>query len=222
MAPHSFIVGESPSCRHPADQSRLARLQKKRYFAELFYLASITYRDCSKGESGRIQLPRRKKDLEIREVPETGNGRKATIAVVGGGMSGLTAALRLARSGRFRVTLLEKAPDLGGLCAPASIDGLTVDGLPRHPAEDRATRRFYRRARNERSDRLRISKAGFFGRDASSPSPRDSIFSAFPSYPPWSKVRLGWGILRTAHAAPPGGPEEPAPGNGSPGATGGG
>ena len=35
----------------------LLALQKKRYFAELFYLASITYRDCTQGDRDRITLP---------------------------------------------------------------------------------------------------------------------------------------------------------------------
>lgn len=58
MAPHSFIVGGiALMVAIQLISLGLLALQKKRYFAELFYLASITYRDCSKGESGRIQLP---------------------------------------------------------------------------------------------------------------------------------------------------------------------
>lgn len=40
---------------------------------------------------------------------------KETIAVVGGGMTGIAAALGLAQSGRFAVTLLEKQDRIGGL-----------------------------------------------------------------------------------------------------------
>ena len=58
MAPHSFIVGGiALMVAIQLISLGLLALQKKRYFAELFYLASITYRDCSKGDSDRIHLP---------------------------------------------------------------------------------------------------------------------------------------------------------------------
>jgi len=58
MAPHSFIVGGiALMVAIQLISLGLLALQKKRYFAELFYLASITYRDCTKGDSDRIQLP---------------------------------------------------------------------------------------------------------------------------------------------------------------------
>ena len=40
---------------------------------------------------------------------------KPSIAIVGGGMMGICSALRLADAGKYRITLFEKAPALGGL-----------------------------------------------------------------------------------------------------------
>jgi glycosyltransferase involved in cell wall biosynthesis len=58
MAPHAFIVGGiALMVAIQLISLGLLALQKKRYFAELFYLANITYRDCTKGDSDRIQLP---------------------------------------------------------------------------------------------------------------------------------------------------------------------
>ena len=47
-------------------------------------------------------------------------------AVVGGGMLGLTLALRLARAGR-NVTVFEAAPEVGGLASVWEIGGFTWD-----------------------------------------------------------------------------------------------
>jgi squalene-associated FAD-dependent desaturase len=49
-----------------------------------------------------------------------------SVVVVGGGLAGITAAIRLADAGR-RVTLLEAKPRLGGLTASFQRDGLAVD-----------------------------------------------------------------------------------------------
>ncbi|MCX6565876.1 MAG: glycosyltransferase family 2 protein [Candidatus Aminicenantes bacterium] len=58
FAPHAFIVGGIVlMVAIQMISLGLLALQKKRYFAELFYLANITYRDCTKGDSDRIQLP---------------------------------------------------------------------------------------------------------------------------------------------------------------------
>src|SRR5207244_12992292 len=51
------------------------------------------------------------------------------IIIVGAGMGGLTAALRLARHG-FAVRVLEARPSAGGLAAGFEQDGLTFDAGP--------------------------------------------------------------------------------------------
>jgi protoporphyrinogen oxidase len=54
------------------------------------------------------------------------SGRGESWAVLGGGMLGQVAALRLRQAGHD-VTLIEAAPDLGGLAAPWSVAGVTYD-----------------------------------------------------------------------------------------------
>ena len=136
---------------------------------------------------------------------------KKTIAVAGGGLSGTAAALALARSDRFRVTLFEKAGGLGGLCASVPIAQTTADRfyhviLP----SDRATLAFLEELGLKGEIEWRPSRAGFFGRGRLVPFASIADFLRFPFLSPWAKLRLGWGIVRTSRSAPPGGPEEPA------------
>ena len=52
-----------------------------------------------------------------------------SIAVVGGGLTGLTAAWRLQRAGH-RVTVFEKAPQVGGAIVTLERDDWLVEGGP--------------------------------------------------------------------------------------------
>jgi len=55
------------------------------------------------------------------------------IGIVGGGILGMTLALRLSRAG-FDITLFEASSELGGLARPMKIGSYTWDRfLPRHP-----------------------------------------------------------------------------------------
>jgi hydroxysqualene dehydroxylase len=56
----------------------------------------------------------------------TGAGPERTSVVVGGGLAGVSAALRLADAGR-RVVLLEKKPRLGGRAFSFTRDGMSID-----------------------------------------------------------------------------------------------
>lgn len=60
-----------------------------------------------------------------REETVAADGRRR-VAVVGGGILGLTIALRLARAGDA-VTVIEAAPELGGLASAWELDGLVWD-----------------------------------------------------------------------------------------------
>jgi len=136
---------------------------------------------------------------------------KKTIAVAGGGLSGTAAALALARSGRYRVTLFEKGGGLGGLCASVPIGQTTADRfyhviLP----SDRATLAFLGDLGLEGEVEWRPSRAGFFGRGRLVSFASITDFLRFPFLSPWAKLRLGWGIFRTSRSASPGGPGEPA------------
>jgi len=133
-----------------------------------------------------------------------------TIAVAGGGITGLAAALSLARTPRFRVTLFEKSDRLGGLCSSIAIAGTTADRfyhvvLP----GDRSTLAFLDGLGLSGEVEFRPSKAGFYGRGRLVPFATAMEFLRFPFLSPWSKLRLGWGILRTARSASPAGPDEP-------------
>jgi protoporphyrinogen oxidase len=49
------------------------------------------------------------------------------ILIIGGGYTGLTAAFRLAKQGSYEITLVERAPELGGLAAGFAIAGTSLE-----------------------------------------------------------------------------------------------
>lgn len=52
---------------------------------------------------------------------------KKKVVVLGGGIGGLSAGYFLARTGKFEVTLLEKAPNIGGVCGSFQHNGFVLD-----------------------------------------------------------------------------------------------
>ena len=134
----------------------------------------------------------------------TNNTSKETIAVVGGGMTGIAAALGLARSGRFAVTLLEKQDRIGGLSGYFQWQDVIWD-------------RFYHVMLSTDTVMLEFvqelglapelfwcgTKSGFYGdgRLVSMSSPLD--FLRFPFMTLWQKFRLGLGILYSARIKDP-------------------
>jgi protoporphyrinogen oxidase len=52
---------------------------------------------------------------------------KKKVVILGGGIGGLSAGYFLARSGRFKVTVLEKAPVIGGVCGSFQHNGFVLD-----------------------------------------------------------------------------------------------
>ncbi|HSG99970.1 MAG TPA: NAD(P)/FAD-dependent oxidoreductase [candidate division Zixibacteria bacterium] len=127
-----------------------------------------------------------------------------SIAVVGGGMTGIAAACELARHGACSVTLFEQAERLGGLSSSFTWRDVTWD-------------RFYHVILSTDAPLLgfidelgltnqlfwRDTKVGFYGdgRLVSLSSSWD--FLTFPFMSPWQKVRLGLGILRSARIKDP-------------------
>src|SRR5205814_3227174 len=65
-------------------------------------------------------------DRGTRSCPVSAQAAAPRVAVVGGGLAGITAAIALAETGT-RVTLLESRPRLGGATCSFSRGGLTVD-----------------------------------------------------------------------------------------------
>lgn len=119
-------------------------------------------------------------------------------AIVGGGLLGLTLALRLRAAGDD-VTVYEAAPEIGGLAAPWKLGDVTWD---RHYHvtlySDRATRGLL--AELGLADELEWSttRTGFFvgGRLLSLSNALE--FAAFPPLNPVDKLRLAATILRAA------------------------
>ncbi len=119
-----------------------------------------------------------------------------TVAVVGGGILGMTAALRLAEEG-VKVSLYERAPDLGGLVGSFDFDGLPVDRFyhVNLPTDDRVLGLAEELGLKDRF-RFRPTKVGFYGegRLFSMTSPKE--FLTFPLLSMPDRVRLAAFVAR--------------------------
>jgi protoporphyrinogen oxidase len=130
----------------------------------------------------------------------TGQGGE-TWCVAGGGMLGQALALRLQAAGK-QVTLLEAAPDLGGLASAWDVDGIVWDKfyhviLP----FDRNTLSLIDDL--GLSDRLvwAKSRTGFFARGRMSPLNGAIDYLRLPTLGPVAKARLAWTLMRVARIA---------------------
>src|ERR1700757_4015886 len=127
--------------------------------------------------------------------PNLNNVRGRQVAILGGGITGLTAAFYLLKAGA-RVTVIEGRCQLGGLATyfdfgPFWWDRfyhciLTSDTPLLQLIEDLGL-----------SDELRWQKTqvGFFARERLHSVSTTAEFPPFPLLPLWDKVRLGLGIL---------------------------
>lgn len=133
--------------------------------------------------------------------PET---RRQSIAIVGGGLTGIAAALELAQSGRFKITIFEKERRLGGLISSYEwrdqsfdrfyhvilpSDYLMVDLVKRLGLESRLI--------------WRKSKTGFYGEGRLVPFSSAMDFIKFPFLSRGQKFRLGLGIYRSSRIKNP-------------------
>ena len=118
------------------------------------------------------------------------------VGIVGGGILGLTAALRLAQAGT-RVTLVERAPDLGGLVGSFQFGDRRVDRFYHVilPTDDRVRGLAEELGLGDRF-RFRPTKVGFYGdgRVFSMTSPRE--FLTFPLLRPRDRARLAAFVAR--------------------------
>src|SRR5438132_990488 len=57
---------------------------------------------------------------------------KKSVAVIGGGFTGLTAAYRLAKTGKFNVTVIERGSSLGGLASDFVLQGTSIEKTYHH------------------------------------------------------------------------------------------
>jgi protoporphyrinogen oxidase len=121
---------------------------------------------------------------------------RPSVGIVGGGILGLTAALRLAQAGA-QVTLVERAPDLGGLVGSFDFGGRHVDRFYHVilPTDHRVRGLAEELGVGDRF-RFRPTKVGFYddGRLFSMTSPKE--FLTFPILTPSDRLRLGAFVAR--------------------------
>jgi protoporphyrinogen oxidase len=124
---------------------------------------------------------------------------KESVAVVGGGITGIAAALELASSARYDVIVLEKEKEIGGLNSSYRWQDLVCDRfyhvvLP----GDAHTLGFINAVGLKDALVWRRSQTGFFGKDTLVSLSSALDFLRFPFLSPWQKVRLGIGLLYSA------------------------
>lgn len=121
---------------------------------------------------------------------------RPTVGIVGGGILGMTAALRLAEAG-VQVAVYERAPDLGGLVGSFDFEGTPVDRFyhVNLPTDDRVLGLAEELGLRDRF-RFRPTEVGFYGdgRLFSMTSPKE--FLTFPILKPHERVRLAAFVAR--------------------------
>lgn len=124
------------------------------------------------------------------------NSSRESLAIVGGGMTGIAAALELAKSGKFLITLFEKNENLGGLSSYFQWREMIWD-------------RFYHVILSTDTELLKFidelglrdelfwrdTKAGFYGEGKLVSLSSLLDFLRFPFMSLWQKFRMGLGIL---------------------------
>lgn len=119
-----------------------------------------------------------------------------SVGIVGGGILGMTAALRLAQAG-VRVALYERSRDLGGLVGAFDLGGHRVDRFYHVilPSDDRVRGLAGELGLGERF-RFRPTRVGFYddARVFSMTSPRE--FATFPLLRPHERLRLAAFVAR--------------------------
>jgi protoporphyrinogen oxidase len=130
-------------------------------------------------------------------------GPSGSVAVAGGGLLGLTVALRLARAGS-RVTLFEASTDLGGLASAWQIGGVTWDKHYHVTLfSDRRLRALLEELDLEREIVWRQVGTGFYSGGRFHPMNGALDFLRFPPLGLIDKVRLGTTILRASRIENP-------------------
>ncbi len=132
------------------------------------------------------------------------NNSKKRIAIVGGGMTGIAAAMHLSRSDRFKVTLFEANERFGGLSSYYQWQDVIWDRYYHVIlSTDTVILKFIHEL--GLSDRLfwRDTRTGFYGdhRLVSMSSTLD--FLRFPFMSMWQKARMGMGIIYSSRIKHP-------------------
>ena len=128
-----------------------------------------------------------------------------TIAVVGGGMTGIAAAMKLAESGRYDVTLFEKADALGGLSSAYTWEDVTWDRFYHVLlSTDTVMLDFIRELKLEDQLFWQETRSGFYGQGRLVSMSSTMDFVRFPFMSMWQKFRMGLGILYSSRIKDPG------------------
>jgi len=130
--------------------------------------------------------------------------RRPSLAIIGGGLAGIAAALELAQAGQFKITILEKDGRLGGLASSYKWHDMLCDRFYHVilPA-DKLALDLIERLELESRLKWRKSKSGFYGKGRLVPFSSAMDFARFPFLSWGQKFRLGLGIYRVARVENP-------------------
>ena len=128
----------------------------------------------------------------------TGARKPLRIGILGGGITGLTAAFYLLRAGHD-VTLLEARPQLGGLASYFNFGSFWWDKFYHCIlTSDASLLQLIRDLDLENELRWTETKVGFFSRGRLYSMTTSMEFLRFPALSFWNKLRLGLGIIYTS------------------------
>jgi len=129
---------------------------------------------------------------------------RESLAVVGGGMTGIAAALELAKSGKFLITLFEKNESLGGLSSYFQWREMIWDRFY-HVILSTDTEMLEFISELGLQDELfwRNTKSGFYGEGKLVSLSSLLDFLKFPFMSPWQKFRMALGILYNSNIKDP-------------------
>ena len=132
------------------------------------------------------------------------NSSRESLAIVGGGMTGIAAALELAKSGKFLITLFEKNENLGGLSSYFQWREMIWDRFY-HVILSTDTEMLKFISELGLQDELfwRDTKSGFYGEGKLVSLSSLLDFLKFPFMSPWQKFRMGLGILYSSSIKDP-------------------
>jgi len=127
-----------------------------------------------------------------------------SIAIVGGGMTGIAAAIELAKSRRFQVTLFEKQNHLGGLSSYYQWRDVIWDRFYHVIlSTDTVMLEFINELGLQDKLFWRDTKSGFYGKGRLVSFSSTLDFIKFPFMSLWQKFRMGLGILYSSRIKDP-------------------
>lgn len=118
-----------------------------------------------------------------------------SVAIVGGGIMGVTVAYRLSQQG-FKVTVYERSPHLGGLTAYMDYDGLRIDRFYHTIlSSDLSMQTLIEESGVADKRHFTSTKQGFYDKGQIYPFSTPVDFLQFPPLNPFQRFRLGLQII---------------------------